>query len=102
MARNHCRNFCISDKKSDHTNHLSSITFKRKITRDRLVQSKHKTAAITALFSILILTVGLPASGEADSPKKQMKRGIPAEDVICKAGLELVIRTNGYDGMRKT
>lgn len=30
-----------------------------------------------------------------ESPKKQMLRGIAVEDVLCKNGLELVIRTNG-------
>jgi len=29
------------------------------------------------------------------SPKKQFIRGVSAENVICKSGLELVIRTNG-------
>jgi hypothetical protein len=29
------------------------------------------------------------------SPKKQSKRGISAENIVCKSGLELVIRTNG-------
>ena len=29
------------------------------------------------------------------SPKKQFNRGISAENIVCKSGLELVIRTNG-------
>jgi hypothetical protein len=29
------------------------------------------------------------------SPKKQMKQGVHPEDVVCKKGLDLVIRTNG-------
>ena len=37
-----------------------------------------------------------PSFGELESPKKQMEHGIRAQDVICKIGLELVIRTNGF------
>ena len=37
-----------------------------------------------------------PSFGELESPKKQMEHGIRAQDVICKVGLELVIRTNGF------
>ena len=59
------------------------------------MQNKHRNTAIIALFSVLVLTVGFPANGEVDSPKKQMKKGISAEDVLCKTGLELIIRTNG-------
>lgn len=49
----------------------------------------------TALFSIITLAVVFPANAEIDSPKKQMRKGIAAEDVLCREGLELVIRTNG-------
>ena len=59
------------------------------------MQNKHRNTVIIALFSVLVLTVGFPANGEVDSPKKQMKKGISAEDVLCKTGLELIIRTNG-------
>ena len=54
-----------------------------------------KNVIFTSLFSILILTIGIPANGEIDSPKKQMNRGVLVENVQCKEGLELVIRTNG-------
>ena len=37
----------------------------------------------------------VPANAEIDSPKKQMSKGIASEDVLCREGLELVIRTNG-------
>jgi hypothetical protein len=30
-----------------------------------------------------------------ESPKKQLKNGIPVEEIQCKAGLELIIRNNG-------
>ena len=34
-------------------------------------------------------------SGEIESPRKQMSKGVSVEDVLCREGLELVIRTNG-------
>ncbi|AFS83191.1 hypothetical protein [Candidatus Nitrosopumilus sediminis] len=46
------------------------------------------------IFSIMILTIGFPANGDVDSPRKQMKAGVSAENVLCREGLELVIRTN--------
>jgi len=55
----------------------------------------HRTLALTALFSIMAFAVVFPASAEVDSPKRQTDRGILAEDVICREGLEMVIRTNG-------
>ena len=55
-----------------------------------------KNVIFTLVFSILILTIGFPVNAEIDSPKKQMKRGIAIEDVLCREGLELVIRTNGF------
>ncbi|NQV40090.1 MAG: hypothetical protein HQ505_06070 [Nitrosopumilus sp.] len=55
----------------------------------------YQTLVLTALFSIITLAVVFPANAEIDSPKKQMRKGIAAEDVLCREGLELVIRTNG-------
>ena len=55
----------------------------------------YQTLVLTALFSILTLAIIFPANAEIDSPKKQMNKGISAEDVRCRGGLELVIRTNG-------
>ncbi|MDH5462810.1 MAG: hypothetical protein OEY17_01815 [Nitrosopumilus sp.] len=55
-----------------------------------------KSFILLIIFSTIILTVGFPANGDIESPRKQMKRGISAEDVICREGLELVIRTNGF------
>ena len=53
-----------------------------------------KNPILVATFAILILTIGVPVNGEIDAPKKQMKRGIAIEDITCRQGLELVIRTN--------
>ena len=53
-----------------------------------------KNSIVVATFAILILTVGVPINGEIDAPKKQMERGIAVEDITCRQGLELVIRTN--------
>ena len=59
------------------------------------VKYNFKNIIFTLLFSVLILTVGFPVNADIDSPKKQMKRGVAVEDVLCKNGLELVIRING-------
>ncbi|MDH3312151.1 MAG: hypothetical protein OEM28_03270 [Nitrosopumilus sp.] len=49
-----------------------------------------------AIFFGLSLLVIQPSYGDLESPRKQMEQGILAQDVICKTGLELVIRTNGF------
>ena len=49
-----------------------------------------------ALF--LILSVGIVGSFtsvDAESPRKQMKRGVSVEDISCKDGFSLMIRNNG-------
>ena len=43
----------------------------------------------------LIFSIILPIHADLESPRKQMKTGILAEEVICRNGLDLVIRTNG-------
>ena len=49
-----------------------------------------------ALFLILSLgIVGNFTSADAESPRKQMNRGVSAEDISCRDGLSLVIRNNG-------
>ena len=49
-----------------------------------------------ALFLILSLgIVGNLTSADAESPRKQINRGVSVEDVSCKAGFSLVIRNNG-------
>ena len=55
-----------------------------------------KNTIFVLLFSVLLLTVGSSVNAEVDSPKKQMKMGVQIEDIVCKTGLELVIRTNGF------
>ena len=42
----------------------------------------------------LMLSFILPINADVESPRKQMKMGILAEDIICKSELELVIRIN--------
>jgi hypothetical protein len=54
-----------------------------------------KSEIIFGLAFLLIFSLTVPANAEVESPKKQMEKGIAAEDVICKAGLNLVIRNNG-------
>jgi len=55
----------------------------------------YQSLIFTGLFSLLIFTIGFSADAVIDAPKKQMSRGISIEDILCKEGLELVIRTNG-------
>jgi hypothetical protein len=55
----------------------------------------HQSLIFTILLSFSIFTIGFSAEATIDSPKKQMNRGVLVEDVLCKEGLELVIRTNG-------
>nr|WP_179372984.1 hypothetical protein [Nitrosopumilus ureiphilus] len=50
---------------------------------------------ITIICSLFLLVIQ-PSYGDLESPRKQMEQGTLAQDVICKSGLELVIRTNGF------
>jgi len=50
---------------------------------------------VLGLGFFLIFSFILPINADVESPRKQMKTGISAEEVICRDGLELVIRTNG-------
>ncbi|MDF2422389.1 MAG: hypothetical protein OPY06_05210 [Nitrosopumilus sp.] len=54
-----------------------------------------RTLALPVLFSIMAFAIVFPANAEVDSPKKQTDRGIALENVLCREGRELVIRTNG-------
>ena len=56
------------------------------------------------LFLVLSLALFLanPVNAEMESPRKQMKQGIAAKDVTCKAGLSLVIRNNGFPACVKS
>ncbi len=55
----------------------------------------HKKILFVAAF-VLIFSLVLPINAEIESPKKQMQKGVLAVDVMCKEGLELVIRINGF------
>ena len=44
---------------------------------------------------LLIFSIIAPVFADIESPRKQFKRGIPAEEISCKQGLDLIIRTNG-------
>ncbi|RNJ75765.1 MAG: hypothetical protein EB830_05570 [Nitrosopumilus sp. H13] len=46
----------------------------------------YKMLAVLAIISV--------AQAFAESPREQMERGVAAEDVTCREGLELVIRSN--------
>ncbi len=50
---------------------------------------------VLGLGFFLICSFILPINADVESPRKQMKTGISAGEVICRNGLELVIRTNG-------
>ena len=50
---------------------------------------------VLGLGVFLIFSIILPIHADLESPRKQMKTGILAEEVICRNGLDLVIRTNG-------
>lgn len=57
----------------------------------------NKNSEIFFIMSFFLLfSVILPINAEIDSPRKQIERGVLAENVQCKNGLELVIRTNGH------
>jgi len=44
---------------------------------------------------LLVLSFVLPINAEIDSPRQQLGNGIEPENIQCREGLELVIRTNG-------
>lgn len=56
---------------------------------------KNKTLFGIVLFSILSFSL-LANPANAESPRKQMERGVALEDITCKAGFSLVIRNNGF------
>jgi len=58
-----------------------SISFKNKI--------------IFGFTLILVFSLAIPVNAEVEAPKKQLKKGIPIEDITCKVGLNLIIRNNG-------
>jgi len=44
---------------------------------------------------LITLSLIIPINAHVDSPKKQLEKGVLPEDVLCKEGLQLVIRNNG-------
>ncbi|MDH3677776.1 MAG: hypothetical protein OEQ12_05685, partial [Nitrosopumilus sp.] len=54
---------------------------------------KHQIIFGFALF--LIFSLAIPVNAEVEAPKKQLKKGIPIENIICNEGLNLIIRING-------
>jgi len=47
------------------------------------------------VFVIIMVLITSPVFADFDSPRKQMKRGISAEDVLCNTDRYLVIRNSG-------
>ena len=47
------------------------------------------------IIFFLTLSFILPVNAEIESPRQQMSKGIPPENVLCVEALELVIRSNG-------
>ena len=50
---------------------------------------------ILGITFFLIFSFILPINAETESPIKQMKDGISPENILCREGLEVVIRING-------
>ena len=50
---------------------------------------------ILGITFFLIFSFILPINAETESPIKQMKDGVSPENILCREGLELVIRING-------
>jgi hypothetical protein len=90
---------------SDKFNPFSFIDFK---TKSRIchqsIYDKKRSKFMTKLFKskiifgftlFLVFSLAIPAIAEIEAPKKQLKKGIPIEDITCKKGLDLIIRNNG-------
>lgn len=76
------------------------ILTKYDLSRIYLCENSHIDVLASKLVIILVIalsvmSVSITANADRDSPKKQFERGIPIEDITCKAGFKLVIRTNG-------
>ena len=54
-----------------------------------------KNKIIFGLSLILLISLAAPSNAEVEAPKKQLKKGILPEEVICNDGLNLIIRNNG-------
>ena len=49
---------------------------------------------VVGVAFFLIVSFILPVNADIEAPLKQMKKGVLLEDIICRNGLDLVIRTN--------
>lgn len=47
------------------------------------------------IIFFLTLSFILPVNAEIESPRQQMNKGTSPENILCREGLELVLRTNG-------
>jgi hypothetical protein len=54
-----------------------------------------KHQLIFGFVLLLVFSLSIPVNAEVEAPKKQMKKGIAIEDILCKPGLNLIIRNNG-------
>jgi len=54
-----------------------------------------KNKIIFGFLLLLVFSLTFPVNAEVEAPKKQLKKGIPIEDITCKVGLKLIIRNNG-------
>lgn len=59
------------------------------------MKSSTKNVIIFGFTLFLVSSLAIPVNAEVEAPKKQLKKGIPIEDIICKPGLDLIIRNNG-------
>lgn len=50
---------------------------------------------ILLIISIFLIVSIVPVFAYIDSPKKQWMQGIPIEEIVCREGLDLIMRTNG-------
>ncbi|MDH3676894.1 MAG: haloalkane dehalogenase [Nitrosopumilus sp.] len=50
---------------------------------------------IITFFAVGIISSPVVFGGNIDSPRKQMAMGTAAEDVLCKAGFDLMLRSSG-------
>ena len=50
---------------------------------------------IIGLFAVGIISSSVVFGSSIDSPRKQMAMGIVAEDVVCKTGYDLMLRSSG-------
>ncbi|MDH3766392.1 MAG: hypothetical protein OER82_11370 [Nitrosopumilus sp.] len=57
---------------------------------------------VFSITIILIFSITISANADIESPKKQLKNGIPIEEIQCNIERELVIRNNGMPACVKS